>query len=386
VSLTVTDAKGRASAPATTTATIQNTVPVVSAGADQSVALGNPATVSATFTDAAGDAPWSWQIAWGDGATDGGVTSDQSAPIGAVHTYAAAGAYTVTVTVTDKDGGAGTDALTATVTAPGGTVVLLGAGDISSCSNNRDELTAQILDTIPGTVVTLGDNAYPDGRAVDYANCYDPTWGRHKARTFAALGNHEYGANNADGSFDYFGANAGPRGLGYYSFEIGAWHIVVLNDNDAFVPFSAGTAQDQWLVADLAANTKPCVMAIWHQPRFFSSNTAGFTSRLTRKIYWDRLYAVGADVVLNGHQHQYERFAPMNPDGVRDDANGIREFVVGTGGESTATPTLEIAGNSEVRMGTFGVIKMTLGAGTYTWQFIPMAGQTFTDSGSGTCH
>ena len=162
--------------------------------------------------------------------------------------------------------------------------------------------------------------------------------------------------------------------------------IVVLNDNNDFVPNAAGSAQDQWLVADLAANTKQCVMAIWHQPRFFSSNTAGFTSRLSRKIFWDRLYAAGADVVLNGHQHHYERFHPMNPDGVRDDANGIHEFIVGTGGESTATPTLEIHPNSIVRQGTFGVIKMTLGPGTYSWEFIPMQGQTFTDSGSASCH
>jgi PKD repeat protein len=386
VSLTVTDAKGRASIPATTTATIQNAVPVVNAGADQSVTLGQPVTVAATFTDAAGDAPWTWQIAWGDGTTDGGTASDPSTPLTRVHTYAAAGAYTVRVTVTDKDGVTGADELVATVTAPATEVVLVGAGDISSCRNDRDELTAQLLDRIPGTVVTLGDNAYPNGRAQDYANCYDPTWGRHKTRTRPALGNHEYDAGTADASFDYFGANAGPRGLGYYSFDLGAWHIVVLNDNPDFVPFNAGSAQDQWLVADLAANTRQCVLAIFHQPRFFSSNTAGFTSRFSRKIFWDRLYAAGAELVLSGHQHHYERFAPMNPDGVRDDANGIRQFVVGTGGESTATPTLEIAANSEVRMGTFGVIKLTLGAGTYRWEFVPMAGETFTDSGTGTCH
>jgi len=269
--------------------------------------------------------------------------------------------------------------------APNGEV-FVGAGDIAACTNDRDEQTAQLLDGIAGTVFTLGDNAYPNGTAIDYANCYDPTWGRHKARTYAALGNHEYDSGNADASFDYFGDRAGPRGLGYYSFDLGAWHIIVLNDNGAFVPFKAGSVQDQWLLADLASNTKQCILAIWHQPRFYSSkNPTGSTEDPARKIFWDRLYAAGVDVVLSGHRHQYERFAPMDPAGNVDLENGIRAFIVGTGGESGDTPVL-IAPNSEVRSPAFGVMKFTLRDGRYNWSFVPAPGTSFTDSGSALCH
>ena len=264
--------------------------------------------------------------------------------------------------------------------------VFVGAGDISACTNNRDELTAQLLDGIAGTVFTLGDNVYPFGRAEDYANCYEPTWGRHKARTYASLGNHEYDMGNADPTFAYFGSRAGPAGLGYYSFDLGAWHIVMLNDNGAYVPFTAGSTQDQWLIADLAGTTKPCILAIWHQPLFYSNKSpTGSTVRPSRKIFWDRLYAAGADVVLSGHQHHYERFTPMKPDGTVDLSGGIRAFIVGTGGESTGAPEA-IAANSEVRSAGFGVIKFTLHDGRYDWEFVPAPGTSFTDSGSATCH
>ena len=188
----------------------------------------------------------------------------------------------------------------------------VGAGDIASCTVAGDERTAQLLDDIAGTVFTLGDNAYPNGRAEDYASCYEPSWGRHKARTYAALGNHEYDTGTADASFDYFGDRVGPRGLGYYSFDLGFWHIIVLNDNAPYVPFKANSAQDRWLQADLAGNTKRCILAIWHQPRFYSSkDPGGSTESTSRKIFWDRLYAAGVDLVMSGHRHQYERFAPI---------------------------------------------------------------------------
>ncbi len=388
VTLVVTDSKGNPSAPATTTVTLTNVAPVVNAGPDQTVQQGNPVSVSVTFSDpGTDDAPWSYAITWGDGSPDAtGSVLDQSLPITASHVYSAAGTYTVTATVTDRDGGSGADNAIVTVQPPGTTVVLLGAGDISTCSNNRDELTAQLLDQHAGTVFTFGDNAYPNGTTADYTNCYEPTWGRHKARTWAAIGNHEYGAGNANGTWDYFGDRAGPRGKGYYSFDLGDWHIIVLNDNKDFVPFTPGTEQELWLRADLAANTKLCTLAIWHQPRFLSSNEAGFTERFSRKVFWDDLYAAGADLVLNGHQHHYERFAPMTPDGVRDDARGIRELIVGTGGESIELPTVAIHPNSELRAAPFGIIKLVLSPSSYTWEFIPMQGVTFTDSGSGTCH
>lgn len=267
--------------------------------------------------------------------------------------------------------------------------VLVGAGNIGRCSTNpllRAEATAKLLDGIAGTVFTAGDNAFPNGTLAEYQSCYHPSWGRHKARTYATIGNHEYGSGNANGSFDYFGDRAGPRGLGYYSYDLGDWHVIHLNDNGAHVPYSAGSAQDQWLVADLAATTKACVIAIWHTPLFLSSNTAGYTQNSSRRILWQRLYAAGADVVVNGHQHHYERFAPMRPDGTQDAQFGLRSFNVGTGGESLQAPTVSIHSASQVIGGDYGVLKLTLGAGTYSWQFVPIAGGSFSDTGQGTCH
>ena len=265
--------------------------------------------------------------------------------------------------------------------------ILVGAGNIAKCSNDNDEATAQLLDVIPGTVVALGDNAFPYGRLVDYQACYEPTWGRHKARTYAVMGNHEYDSSaTADGAFDYFGARAGPRGLGYYSFEVGPWHIIVLNDQSPSIPYTVGSPQDQWLVADLAANTRRCTLATWHTPLFLSSNTAGYTSNPSRRTLWNRLYAGGVDVVLNGQQHHYERSAPMRPDGTRDDSTGIRQFIVGTGGESLGLPTVAIHPNSEVRGAVYGVLQLGLLPDRYAWQFVPIVGQTFTDAGSTVCN
>jgi hypothetical protein len=267
-----------------------------------------------------------------------------------------------------------------------GEAVLVGAGNIARCATTNDDATANLLDGIPGTVVALGDNALPNGRLTDYLNCYAPTWGRQFDRSFAVLGNHEYDSSaTADGVFDYFGERAGPRGLGYYAFDLGAWRVIVINDNGSFVPFSAGSAQDQWLVNELAANPRQCILAMWHQSRFLSSNSEGFIDRPTRKILWDRLYAAGADVVLNGSQHHYERMAPMAPDGTRDDTTGIRQFIAGTGGDALVLPTVAIHPNSEVRAAVFGVLKLTLRPGGYDWEFVPVEGQTFTDAGSGNC-
>jgi PKD repeat protein len=392
VTLVVTDATGDVSAPATTTATIANVAPTVNAGPDKSVETGQPVTVSATFSDpGTDDAPWSYTIDWGDATTpETGTTSDQSAAITATHTYATAGTYTAMVTVTDKDGGSGSDVFSVNVSDPTGIYTLIGAGDIAECGtetwHQNDEATGNIIDQYPqATVVTIGDNAYPNGRLQDYNNCYEPAWGRHKGRTWAALGNHEYDAGNADGTWDYFGDRAGPRGKGYYSFDLGNWHVVVLNDNPNFVPIAAGSEQDVWLQNDLAANTKPCTIAIWHQPMVMSSNQA-FVYRASRKIFWDRLYAAGAEIILNGHQHFYERFAPMTPDRVRDDATGIRQFIVGTGGESSVAPTIDIAPNSEALGQPFGVLKLTLRPDGYDWEFLATALRPFTDTGSGTCH
>ena len=291
------------------------------------------------------------------------------------------------VTCVKEPSGPRPPALQAADVATAATGALLAAGDIAKCTSSGDDSTAKILDTIPGTVLALGDNAFPNGTLANYQDCYGPTWGRQKDRSFAVLGNHEYDSSTtAAGAVDYFGERqAGPRGKGYYSFDLGDWHIIVLNSNGNFVPLSAGSEQDQWLQADLAGTTKLCTLAAFHQPRFFSSSFAGFTSSGPVKIFWDRLYAAGADVVLNAQEHHYERLAPMTPDGVVDMAHGIREFNVGTGGESVAPPTA-IAANSEVIGSAFGVLKLTLFPDRYTWQFIPVTGEAFTDAGSGTCH
>jgi hypothetical protein len=261
-------------------------------------------------------------------------------------------------------------------------VVFVGAGDIADCSRVQDEQTAQLLDNIPGTVYTLGDNAYPNGSAADFNNCYHPTWGRHKARTHPAIADGEYGTSGASGYFNYFGAAAGDPTKGYYSYEVGSWHIITLNSQCSEVGgCDPGSPQGQWLQADLAAHPSACILAIHHEP-LFSSNGGDADLR----DFWVPLYAAGAEIVLSGHRHNYERFAQQNPDGVLDPGRGIRQFVVGTGGASLSSFGSGTAPNSQVRnANTYGVLKLTLYANSYDWEFIPIAGQTFTDSGSAQC-
>jgi hypothetical protein len=228
----------------------------------------------------------------------------------------------------------------------------------------------------------VGDNAYPNGTAAEYNNCYDPTWGRHKARTYPAVGDNEYNSSSvAAGYFGYFGAAAGDPTKGYYSYDLGNWHIIVLNSNCSNVGgCSTSSPQGQWLQADLAANPRTCSLAIFHEPMFSSSGT---TSSV--RDFWTLLYNAGADIILNGHRHNYERFALQNPDGLADPGRGIREFVVGMGGRSHSSFG-STAPNSQVRNNTtYGVLKLTLHPTSYDWQFVPVAGQTFTDSGSAPC-
>jgi Calcineurin-like phosphoesterase len=269
--------------------------------------------------------------------------------------------------------------------APGGDAVLLAAGDITGCATTGDEETAKLLDAQSGTIATLGDNAYDSGTASEFANCYDPTWGRHKARTKPAVGNHEYLTAGASGYFGYFGAAAGDPTKGYYSYDLGAWHIVVINGNCGKVGgCGVGSAQEKWLRADLAAHPAACTLAYWHQPLFSSGAEHGNDPEMAP--IWQALYDNGAEVVLSGHDHNYERFAPQTANATLDTAQGIREFIVGTGGKNHYTWGT-IRANSEVRNNTtFGILKLTLHANGYDWQFIPIAGSTFTDSGSGTCH
>ena len=266
-------------------------------------------------------------------------------------------------------------------------VVLVGAGDIAKCNNkNWAEHTAKLLDRIPGTVAALGDNAYQDGTAAQYAKCYGPTWGRHKSRTRPALGNHEYNVS-PNPYFDYFNGSgkstgkAGPRGKGYYSYNLGAWHIVVLNSVTK-IRQDASSPQARWLKADLAAHRTRCTLAYWHHP-FFTSGKNRPAKRMAPLVRL--LYDAGVEIVMTGHNHQYERFAPQNPSRRADPTRGIRAFVVGTGGAGVYGFERREP-NSQVRYGGgHGVLKLTLSPASYTWEFVPVAGTTFRDSGKGTC-
>jgi acid phosphatase type 7 len=258
--------------------------------------------------------------------------------------------------------------------------VLVGAGDIAECSSAGDQATAALLDSLPGTVFAAGDNAYPDGTVTNYTDCYAPSWGRHKARTRPSPGNHEYHTSGASGYYNYFGAAAGDSGKGFYSYDLGDWHIISLNSN---VSMSAGSPQEQWLRADLAANTKTCTLAYWHHPRFSSGSHGSSTEP---QPLWQALYDFNADVIIAGHDHNYQRFAPQTPTGVADPARGIREFVVGTGGASHYNFATPIANTEAYNLDTWGVLKLTLHAASYAWEFVPVAGKTYTDSGSGACH
>lgn len=272
--------------------------------------------------------------------------------------------------------------------ATSGDPVLVGAGDIAGCPDYSDaEATAKLLDTIPGTVFTAGDNALENGTAQEFRDCYNPTWGRHKARTRPSVGNHEFHAGSAAPYFDYFGANAGDPKTGYYSYDLGEWHIVVLNSECQEVGgCQSGSPQEMWLRADLKAHPAACTLAYWHKPLFSSGAKHGNDPEV--KAFWEDLqaaHAAHAAIIINGHDHDYERFAPQDPVGKPDAANGIREFVAGTGGKSQRPFAVPLP-TSEVRhTGTYGVLKLTLHPKSYDWEFIPVAGKTFRDSGTGNC-
>ena len=253
------------------------------------------------------------------------------------------------------------------------TEVLVGAGDIATCDPNA-EATARLLDSIGGTVFTLGDHAYPLGAEPEFEQCYEPTWGRHKARTRPAPGNHDYQQRGARVYFDYFGVNAGLAGQGYYSFELGSWLVLSLNSN-ANIP-----AQVTWLNNVLGRSRSRCTVAYWHEPLYSSGPNP--KNPAVRDL-WHTLYEYGAEVVVSGHDHFYERFAPQDDTGRIDPVRGIRSFIVGTGGASLH-PSMYRMPNSEILLTAFGVLKLTLSADGYDWEFIPVAGQR--DMGSGRCH
>ena len=270
--------------------------------------------------------------------------------------------------------------------APPADPVLVGAGGIASCDTAGDEATAALIEKLPdATVFSAGDNAYERGTAAQFANCYDKTWGKFKDRTHPVPGNHDYGTSGAGPYYDYFGSAAGKKGQGWYSYNVGQWHVVSLNSlckgNNRCAPDSA---QVQWLKADLAASAARCTAAVIHHPRFSSDKIDG--NRPEVGPLWDVLYAAGADVVISGHARVYERFRPQTPSGQADAAHGLALFNVGTGGRGHAGFNTPVA-NSVVRDATsWGVLKLTLHESSYDFEFLPAAGGKFTDAGSGVCH
>lgn len=269
---------------------------------------------------------------------------------------------------------------------------MVAAGDIACdpemVATSRSDLcqsdaTAQLIEALaPAAVLTLGDNQYKNGDSVAFEQVYETTWGRFKARTYPSVGNHDY-YSGGEGYFSYFGARAGEPSKGYYSFDLGAWHLIALNSNCSEVGgCGADSEQGRWLSADLAAHGAKCTLAFWHHPRF-SSGSHGDSSA-TAELF-TLLYKAGAELVLSGHDHHYERFAPQAPNKSLDPDRGVTQFVVGTGGRSLR-PTLPTLGSQKRYSGSFGVLKLELRPASYTWTFVSVEETSFSDSGTANCH
>ncbi|HEV2999793.1 MAG TPA: Ig-like domain-containing protein, partial [Solirubrobacteraceae bacterium] len=278
----------------------------------------------------------------------------------------------------------GTPATAGPPAPPEGDPVLWAFGDVASCGSSGDEAMARLMDTRGGTIAMVGDTEQNNGSAAEFAGCFQPTWDRHMPRIRPTVGDHEYRQPGAVPYWDTFGARAGERGKGWYSYDLGAWHVVVLNSNCGQVGgCGAGSEQHAWLERDLAANAKACIGAYFHHPRFSAGSVHGSQEHV--KPFWDVLYRYSAEFVLGGNDHNYQRFAQQTPDGQADPGRGIRQFVVGTGGTmhyplGTPLPTTEVQ-----HSGAFGALKLTLGTGSYQWQFVPQEGMSFTDAGTQAC-
>lgn len=263
---------------------------------------------------------------------------------------------------------------------------MVGAGDIADCDRFQDEGTAAAVARIPGTVFTLGDNVYPTGTSDNFKSCYARTWGRQdiKERTRPTAGGNEYRVPGAAGYFGYFGQAAGDPATGYYAYDEGSWRVYVLNSACHEIGgCEFGSPQELWLRDDLAQHPATCVVAMWHVPVFTSGH--GGSVGLMRAM-WQALQDVGAELILNGNQHSYERFAPQTATGVADDQKGIVEIVVGTGG-AQASSFGASADNSLVHAAdVYGVLRLTLSPDSYEFDFLSTGGVDFADSGSGTCH
>ncbi|MGA9159313.1 MAG: metallophosphoesterase [Actinomycetota bacterium] len=285
----------------------------------------------------------------------------------------------------------GSDDRAVSCSPPADAPVVAAAGDIacppgddpSGDSCQQGSTSDLLVHSAAWAVLTLGDDQYEDGELQGFQRSYAASWGRVKAITRPSPGNHDYHVSGAAGYYAYFGPLAGDLSKGYYSFDVGAWHLIALNSNCEEVGgCEEGSPQEEWLRADLAADASSCTLAYWHHPRFSSGDHGNDD---TYDAFWRTLYDAGVDIVLNGHDHDYERFAPQDPY-QQADPNGIREFVVGTGGKSLR-PFVSAEPHSQVRdPNTFGVLELTLRAQGYDWRFVPIPGSTFADSGSGSCH
>ena len=272
-----------------------------------------------------------------------------------------------------------------------GVAELVGAGDIAVCAgqpaaDSAAAITAGLLANFPGAdIFTAGDSSNEQATLTQYVDCFGPTWGVYKARIHPAPGNHDYVQPFAEGYFQYFGAAAGDPAKGYYSFDLGAWHVLVINSNcqDAG-GCEAGSPQYKWVKQDLAAHPTLCSLAIWHAPMF----TSGLHGNdLEMLAIWKALYNAGAELVISGHDHHYERFAPQNPLGELDAAYGMRQFVVGTGGTALRTTLGYRTSHSQALIeSVHGVLDLKLHPDSYEWQFVPEPGKSETDSGSTVCH
>ncbi len=270
--------------------------------------------------------------------------------------------------------------------APSAFPILVGAGDIADCRTDAHERTAKLLDASfaggrEGLVFAAGDLAYDRGKPSEFENCYALSWGRHKARTRPAVGNHEYFTPGAAGYFGYWGAQAGDPKQGWYAYSLGGWRILVLNSNCDQVGCEAGSEQERWVREELKAHGGKCALAVWHHPRFSSGPHGEEPSMVA---LYQALDEAGVDVALTGHDHHYERFAPQDAQG-RANPDGIRQFVVGTGGRKHYR-LAETAANSELRhTGAFGVLELELRPSSYAWRFVPIEGETFEDHGEADC-
>jgi len=274
-------------------------------------------------------------------------------------------------------GGTGSGGTGSGGTGAGQTVTVIAAGDIGMCGRPAVAQVADLVATLPGELLLLGDIAYFQGTAEQFRDCFDPSWGRFRARWHPVPGNHEYESPNAAPYFSYFGSAAGPSGLGYYALTAGDWLILMLNSN---VPATVGSPQYEFARAQLTAQRTPCTMAVWHHPRF-SSGPSGNSAAM--RDMWALLESSRAEVVVSGHDHLYERFARQRADGTADPADGIRQFVVGTGGADLYN-FVRITPNSEERIMRYGVARFTLRPAQVEWEFIGLD-NAVADRGLDTC-